>query len=203
MLLHGFHGMDVASIWSTCSPKNLNELLQVSIWVDLTSSTFWLMFGYVKRGDRKGVVDMSWIIKSEVICSHSDQHPDSSLLPSRAREAAKFHLSTHHDPVWSLQQLYSVKPTGGMRWEFMQRSRTAVTYVSSHAQLEEKLWPRLLTALFWDGGNLIYSGAPEFLSCSVLKLLWFALPHPAAPSWGGSIAPPHKQFLKFLARTLH
>lgn len=58
MLLHGFQVMDVASVWSTCSPEELGELLQFSIWVDLTSSIFWLTFGHVKRGDKKGIGDI-------------------------------------------------------------------------------------------------------------------------------------------------
>lgn len=38
--------------------KNLDELLQFPVWVDLTSSTFWLMFGHLKRGDKKGIGDI-------------------------------------------------------------------------------------------------------------------------------------------------
>lgn len=38
--------------------KILEELLLFSVWVVLTSSMFWMRFGQLKRGDKKGIADI-------------------------------------------------------------------------------------------------------------------------------------------------
>lgn len=48
-------------MWRAYGPaaqKILEELLLFSVWVVLTRSMFWMRFGQLKRGDKKGIADI-------------------------------------------------------------------------------------------------------------------------------------------------